>query len=65
METKEWVARCTARLSAQWPRVPDEQLDEVARELLVLAERQLSEPEQVATLWLRQGIPDAGSAGER
>jgi len=31
METNEWVARCSARLHAQWPRLQREQRDEVAR----------------------------------
>jgi hypothetical protein len=57
---QEWVARCSARLHEKWPRVPEEQLREVALEIKQEVERQLSEPERAAAEWLRLLlIPDA------
>ena len=58
MDRNEWIARCTARLHAQWPRVPEAQLDEVAEEIRQNAARQVDEPEHAASEWLRHGIPD-------
>jgi hypothetical protein len=57
METTEWVARCSARLHAQWPRLQREQRDEVARDLWNDQRWQHSEPEVAVVEWLRQGIP--------
>lgn len=57
MDPRQWVARCAARLRRQWPRVPPEQIDEVAEELLRELERRTDDPERAATEWLRQGIP--------
>jgi len=59
MDSQDWVARCAARLHDQWPRLPDEQLREVAEELRRNAERQLEEPEHAAFEWLRHGMPNA------
>ena len=59
MNTQEWLARCSARLHVQWPRVPNEQLAEVAVEIQRNALRQLEEPEHAAAEWLRLGMPDA------
>lgn len=57
MDPQQWVARCAARLQRQWPRVPPEQIDELAAELRVELERRAEDPERAATEWLRQGIP--------
>jgi hypothetical protein len=59
MDEQEWVARCSARLHAQWPRLHREQRDEAARELWLQDELRADEPETAAVKWLRQGIPDA------
>lgn len=56
MEANEWVARCSARLHAQWPRVLQEQRDEVAAEIQRDGRWQALEPERAAVEWLRQGI---------
>lgn len=58
METTEWVTRFSARLHAQWPRLPRDLRDEVAAELWAVQRWQVMEPEQAAAEWLRQGIPD-------
>ena len=58
MDRQEWIARCSARLHAQWPRVPAEQLQEVASEIEQAVHQQLNEPELAAVEWLRQSIPD-------
>jgi hypothetical protein len=60
MESNEWVARCSARLHAQWPRVLQEQRDEVAAEIRLDRRWQAFEPERAAVEWLRQGIPAEG-----
>ncbi len=57
MDANEWVARCSARLHAQWPRLQREQRDEVAAEIHCDRHWQQLEPEQAAAQWLRQGIP--------
>lgn len=57
MNTDEWVQRCAARLHEQWPRVPHDQLAEVAAELQRNVEQQANNPEHAAVEWLRQGIP--------
>lgn len=54
MNTDDWLQRCAARLHEQWPHVPDDQLREVAAEI----QRELEQPEHIAELWLRQGMPD-------
>jgi hypothetical protein len=59
MDPQDWVARCATHLHDQWPRLPDEQLREVAAELRRHAERQLEEPEHAAAEWLRHGMPNA------
>lgn len=59
MNPQDWVTRCAARLHDQWPRLPDEQLREVAEELRRHAERQLEEPEHATVEWLRHGMPNA------
>lgn len=59
MNEQEWVARCSARLHAQWPRLEREQRDEAARELWLKEELRSQEPEDAAVKWLRQGIPGA------
>jgi len=58
MDKQEWIARCSARLHAQWPTVPQEQLVEVAAEIQSEVQRQLEAPELAAIQWLRQGIPN-------
>ena len=58
MEKQEWIARCSARLREQWPRLTLEQLREVAEHLHDNTQRQLEEPERAAVQWLRQGIPE-------
>ena len=57
LETNEWIARCSARLHAQWPRLQREQRDEVARDLWHDQRWQQSEPEVAVVEWLSQGIP--------
>jgi len=57
MDTSEWVARCSASLHAQWPRLLREQRDEVARDLRDDQRWQQSEPEVAIVEWLRQDIP--------
>ena len=57
METNEWIARCSARLHAQWPRLQREQRDEVAMDLWHDQRWQQSEPEVAVVEWLSQGIP--------
>lgn len=59
MDASEWVARFSARLHAQWPRVDREQRDEVAAELRNDERWSGMEPEDAAVEWLRQGIPHA------
>jgi hypothetical protein len=62
MDRHEWITRCSARLHAQWPTVPREQLAEVAAEIQNKVQRQLEEPERAAVEWLRQGIPGPQAA---
>ena len=57
MNEQEWLARCAERLHALWPRVPRDQLAEVAGELRSRTLRQLDEPELAATDWATLGIP--------
>ena len=61
MNASEWVARCSARLHAQWPRLQREQRDEVASEIQCDSRWQQLEPERAAVEWLRQGMPVEGS----
>ena len=49
MQTDEWIARCIARLHAQWPRLHRNQRDKVARDLC-------SDPRAAVVDWLRQGF---------
>jgi hypothetical protein len=58
MDRQEWVARCARRLHERWPRVPQDQLREVAAQLRHEHERQLEEPEHAAAEWLRLGMPN-------
>lgn len=58
MDRQEWIERWSARLHAQWPRVPPEQLAEVASEIERSVHQQLDDPELAAVEWLRQGIPE-------
>lgn len=60
LQASEWVARCSARLHAQWPRVLREQRDEVAAEIQRDSRWQACEPECAAVEWLSQGIPVEG-----
>ena len=48
MDSQQWIARCSARLHAQWPTVPEEQLVEVAAEIQSEVQRQLEAPELAA-----------------
>lgn len=61
MNENEWVARFSARLHAQWPRLPREQRDAVATDLWHEQRWHNSEPETAAADWLRQGIPDTNA----
>lgn len=61
MNASEWLARCSARLHAQWPRLQREQRDEVASEIQRDSRWQQLEPERAAVEWLRQGMPVEGS----
>ncbi len=56
MQTSEWIARCSARLHAQWPRLPRDQRDKVARDLWCDPQWQQSEPETAVVAWLRQDL---------
>jgi hypothetical protein len=58
MDSTEWVSRCAARLHEQWPRLPEDQLREVAADIQREAQRALDEPEHAAVEWLRHGMPD-------
>ncbi len=55
MDSQEWISRCSARLHAQWPRLPRDQRDEVAVELLTQTRWRVMEPEAAAAGWLSQG----------
>jgi hypothetical protein len=55
----EWVARCSARLHARWPRLTRELRDEAAHELWEQERWREKEPEQAAAEWLRQAFPEA------
>ena len=57
MQAHEWIARCSARLHAQWPRLQRAQRDEKAKELWGDQRWQHSEPELAVVAWLSQGIP--------
>lgn len=63
MESKEWVARCSARLHAQWPRLSRDQRDEMAQQLWTAERWQAMDPETAAVEWLRQGIPASAEKG--
>ena len=63
METTEWVAKCSARLHAQWPRLHRDQRDKVAQDLWNDLRWQQIEPEVAVVEWLRQDLPESiGSA---
>jgi hypothetical protein len=59
MDELEWVARCSARLHAQWPRIGRPDRDEVARQLFDDERWRAKEPEEAALEWVRQGSPNA------
>jgi hypothetical protein len=65
MLTSEWIARCSARLHAQWPRLQRSQRDEVASDLHGDPQWQNMEPELAAVAWLGQGIPTQGHSDAR
>ena len=56
MDSNEWISRCSARLHAQWPRLPRDQRDEVAMELMTQTRWRAMEPEVAAAGWLSQGV---------
>jgi hypothetical protein len=56
MEHQEWIHRFSARLHAQWPRLPRDQRDEVAGDMLTRTPWCAMEPEAAAVIWLSQGI---------
>jgi hypothetical protein len=58
MDRHEWLARCSARLHAQWPRLQGEQRDEVATNIQSDSRWRELEPERAAVEWLRQGMPN-------
>lgn len=58
---REWIARCSAPLHAQWPRIDRAQRDEVAAELWNAERWRDLEPEQAAADRLRQRIPGAAA----
>lgn len=59
MDEQEWVARCSARLHAQWPRLQREQRDEAARDLWRQDHWRDQEPEDAAVQWLRLGFSES------
>jgi hypothetical protein len=65
MDTNEWVFRCSARLHAQWPRLPRSQRDEVASDLGTDQRWRQMEPETAVVEWLSQGIPVQGHSDVR
>jgi uncharacterized protein HemY len=60
MDANEWMVRFSARLHAQWPRLPREQRDELAAEVHHERRWQQLDPENAAVEWLGQGIPLEG-----
>lgn len=56
MSETEWVSVAAARLRAQWPLVPEEQLEDTARELWQHACWRDQPPVQAAVEWLRLGV---------
>ena len=60
MDANEWMVRFSARLHAQWPRLPREQRDELAAEVHHEPCWQQLDPENAAVEWLGQGIPLEG-----
>ena len=65
METSKWVIRCSARLHAQWPRLPRGQRDEVAADLWNDQRWRQMEPENAVAARLSQGIPAPGLCDAR
>ena len=57
MDTQEWVARCSARLHAQWPRLNQDMRDLIAVDLRSDARWQQMEPEIAVGEWLGKGAP--------
>ena len=56
MDAQEWVARCSARLHAKWPRLHQDMREEVAADLWNDTRWQQMEPEIAVVEWLRQGV---------
>jgi hypothetical protein len=56
MEANEWIARCSARLHAQWPRLDQGMRDEAAADLWRDERWRQMEPEVAAVEWLGQGV---------
>lgn len=56
MQTDEWIARCSARLHVQWPRLHRNQRDKVARDLCSDPQWRQSDPQAAVVDWLRQGF---------
>jgi hypothetical protein len=52
----DWIARCSARLQAQWPTVEPEELEQVAIDLLRDPLLRAMAPEEAALAWLRLGV---------
>ena len=57
MNATEWTFRCAAQLHEQWPRVPHEDLENLAEALMKEDRWRAMEPSEAAVQWLRQGIP--------
>lgn len=51
-----WVRQCADRLQQQWPRVPREDLEDTALDLLGKPELRRLEPDQAASQWLHKGV---------
>jgi hypothetical protein len=54
MQTNEWIARCSARLHAQWPKLHRDQRNKVALDLWSDPQWRHCEPEAAVVDWLRQ-----------
>lgn len=66
MNEFEWVARCSARLHVQWPRVCREDRDDAARQLgkghKWVAQRWLCEPKDLART--KRALSEASKFGD-
>lgn len=56
MSEAEWVRVAAARLRAQWPHVPDDQLQDMATELWQHECWRSQLPVQAVVEWLRLGV---------